>query len=398
MPGALTWLIESPAWFWLLPILALPVLIHLLRRSDPREITFAAVHWLQHRRQHRWKKLFVRDRLLLALRLLILLLLILLLAQPWLERDVRPSDTILLVDPGVTEEALAQFQAEHPQINQTFWLHHDPQPADTPRPEAGNLWQALSQLASAGEFRRAHILLQQGANPTGHSALQVSPHWQWHVVETESADLSRALPRISTLPRITLVGEGPRWLPPLIQQLAEGPLPGLALQQRSATDLLDPREIDWVIYDTPGALPERLVHFVRDGGLLISDARVTGETALNFNELDKHSGLEVAVIGRGSWLRYRGDWHSPAFFHNPELPQTLWRQWSTQDWRWLHESRSQWSLDRLPDISVSDPAATTRHAHSLRDVLLLALALLILLERSIGLSRPAAATGGANRE
>ncbi|WGL15226.1 BatA domain-containing protein [Microbulbifer bruguierae] len=388
-------LIESPVWLWLCASLAIPVVIHLLRRSNPREITFAAVHWLQQQRHRRWKKLFLRDTLLLLLRLLLLLLLILLLVQPFLLRDAQPSDQVLLVDPQVTPESLAKFLSQHPQIHKSFWLQATPTATASARPQATDLWQTLSQLAGVGEFRYAHILLHNAVNPDGYDTLRVSPHWQWHSVKTDAADTA------PTPPRIAQLGEGPTWLAPVIQQLAEGPLPGLALEQYPATALLDAQDIDWVIYDTPGALPEHLHQFVENGGLLITDRRVTGATALKFFEREADSELEASAIGRGSWLRYRGDWHREDFFQRAQLPPSLWRHWSTQDWLWLRDSRGRWSIDTaqgFPGVAVADSEVMQQFASPLRNALLLAFALLLMLERSVALSRSAAVSGGGERE
>lgn len=82
-----------------LAALLLPLLLHLARRSEPRETEFAALRWLrprpQPRRRHRLEEL-----LLLLVRLLLLALLALLLARPVLfgRPDLRPY---VALAPGV---------------------------------------------------------------------------------------------------------------------------------------------------------------------------------------------------------------------------------------------------------------------------------------------------------
>ncbi|WP_066959559.1 BatA domain-containing protein [Microbulbifer sp. Q7] len=407
MPWPPALLMESPAWLWLASALAIPLLVHLLRRSQPREITFAAVRWLQQKPARRWNKWILRDRWLLLLRLLLILLLALLLVQPLLLRKAPPSDNTLLVDPAVPPQALAQFLAQHPQLIDRFWLHPNPEPLhQAPSPSVA-LWPALSQLAHNPRFRHAHILLNQAENPDGHRALRVSPHWQWHAVETSGA---KADP---TLPKIVQLGAEPAWLAPAMGQLQEGPLPGLTLQQRPASALTALEDADWVIYAVPGALPEPLRVFVRDGGMLVTDARVTAEDTLGFSEVDggsdfiesgladsgySDSGLEAVAIGRGSWLRYRGDWQSESFFHNNALPQQLWAHWSAQDWPWLHRSRGHWTVTQPPGVPVEDAAVSREFSQPLHYPLLLAFALLLLLERAVALSRPTLLHKGGARD
>ena len=382
------WLMQSPTWLWLLAAIAIPVFIHLLRRSNPQEITFAAAHWLQHKRHRRWKKLFLRDRWLLLLRILLLTLLTLLLAQPLLQRESFASDKLALIDPAVSRETLEQLLAQHPQINETYWLEANPSPTDSPRPPAPDVWQTLSHLAFASEFRRAHILLQNSVNPAGHSTLRVSAEWQWHAADTDIRSATAPVPGIAVL------GDEPAWLQPVVQQLAETTLPQLKLQRLPATAAPDTDKLDWIIYDTAGPIPKQLSSFVQKGGLLISDSRVIPERATKFVDIGTQSELAAAAMGRGSWLRYGSDWHRETFFKRISLPQDLWQQWSAQDWKWQHQSRSHWSIAAPPGTAVKDSAVSTRRTSTLDDALLFAFALLLLCERSMTLSRRTSLQGG----
>lgn len=391
MPWSASWLMQSPAWLWLLCALAIPVLIHLVRRSNPQQITFAAVQWLQQKRQRQWNKLHLRDKLLLLLRLLLLGLLVLLLVRPLLVREALPSDTVVIVDPQVAPDTLENFLSEHPRIHSAFWLQAEPIPVSEPRPAPADLWQTLSKLAASGEFRRAHILLQSAQIPSGHNTLRISPHWQWHAAdggEKVAAEMA---------PRIALLGEGPRWLQPAVQQLAATAMPQLALQRLGQNAALDAGEIDWLFYDVPGTLPQPVHEFVRAGGLLITDAHVTpgmgGASVTSapgpgFAAVAGAVDLEAAAIGHGSWLRYRANWHSEDFFRKADLPRQLWRQWSAQDWLWLHRARSHWSVAAPPGVALADSEVSPHYQVPVKRPLLLAFALLLLLERATALARP----------
>ncbi|SEA19898.1 BatA domain-containing protein [Microbulbifer marinus] len=379
--------LQSPLWLWLLGALAIPLLIHLLRRSNPREITFAAAHWLQQKPQQNWKRLFLRDKLLLLLRVLLIALLALLLAQPLLPRGAQSGKSILLVDPRVGRTELrafldSKFPGDGAAFTDMLWLQARPLPIDEQRPPAPDLWHALSALADQAAFRRAHILLRSGKNPAGHGLLRFSPHWQWHALQ-QSGNSDDAI-----APRIALLGDGPAWLEPALRHLRNSTLPQLALQQAASADALSAETVDWLIYDSPGALPEILHGFIRDGGLLITDQRVQPSAELIFTELDTVQGepLEAAAIGRGSWLRYRRDWHSEQFFRRADLPQRLWRQWAAQDWALQSRSRASWSIDAPPGIAVPDTAVRPAARASFARPLLVALLLLLALERLLALS------------
>jgi hypothetical protein len=88
LPSALTALLA----------LAIPVLIHLSRRSEHKLVDFAAIRWLNAhlRPQRKW---LLQERLLLLVRLLLLIAMALLLAQPMLKSDAKAEHWIVVV-PG----------------------------------------------------------------------------------------------------------------------------------------------------------------------------------------------------------------------------------------------------------------------------------------------------------
>jgi hypothetical protein len=83
---------------------AIPVIIHIARRTENRSIDFAALRWLEARPNPR-RSLTVDERWLLALRLLLLTLLAVWLARPALlnASDRRP---VVAVAPGVNPATL----------------------------------------------------------------------------------------------------------------------------------------------------------------------------------------------------------------------------------------------------------------------------------------------------
>lgn len=82
-----------------LAALAIPLIIHVARRTESRTVAFAALAWLEERPKPR-RRLRLDELWLLAARLLLLTLLTLWLAQPvlWGVADTRP---VLAIAPGV---------------------------------------------------------------------------------------------------------------------------------------------------------------------------------------------------------------------------------------------------------------------------------------------------------
>lgn len=380
----LPWSWQSPQWLWLLLVLLIPLLIHLLQRSAPREITFAAVHWLQRRQPRSWKRLQLRDTWLLCLRLLLLALLVALLATPLLEQR-EEAGPLLLVDPAVTLSELGAFTESKGPFAQILWLQAQPTPvADSDR-RVHDSWHSLSTLAAEPRYRRAHILLDPDT-ATGYRALRYSPHWQWHTTASTGSD---SIEDHTPTPSIAIIGEAPAWLAPALQQLGESGTARLEPQLLSDPGLLDPQKFDWLLYNRPGLLPEAALSFVRAGGLLLSDSSVTNPETLNFVPLADDGGpsREAVALGRGSWLRYRGNWQDAAFFRRTRLPEQLWLQWSQQDWPLQAAQQPRWPAGKPRGLPVADSEVTPDSREPLRQPLLLALLLVLLAERALTLSR-----------
>lgn len=106
-----------PSALLTLAALLVPLLVHLVRQTDQKRISFAALRWLVARAQPRRRPRF-NEWLLLFLRLLLLALLALWLAQPVLRGrpDMRPW---LVVHPGIN---LARVPAPASPDEQRHWL------------------------------------------------------------------------------------------------------------------------------------------------------------------------------------------------------------------------------------------------------------------------------------
>lgn len=94
----------APLGLAALAALALPLLIHLIRRLELTTIDFAALRWISERVKPRRRLRFERPWLLL-LRLLLLALLAVLLARPVMTESAGPSRMRVAVAPGVGRTA-----------------------------------------------------------------------------------------------------------------------------------------------------------------------------------------------------------------------------------------------------------------------------------------------------
>ena len=97
--------------------LAIPVVIHIARRTESRTIDFAALRWLDPQPKPR-RSLTIDERLLLAARLLLLALIALWLTSPvlWNAADERP---VVAVAPGADAATVAAAKEEGDRV---VWL------------------------------------------------------------------------------------------------------------------------------------------------------------------------------------------------------------------------------------------------------------------------------------
>lgn len=101
----------APVALAALAALAIPLLIHLIRRSERQRTPFAALRWVADRTRPR-QRLHLHDPLLLMLRLLLLAVLALLLAQPvWREPGADDAKVVAVLPSVSAAEARAAVDA-----------------------------------------------------------------------------------------------------------------------------------------------------------------------------------------------------------------------------------------------------------------------------------------------
>ncbi|MFC4728031.1 BatA domain-containing protein [Coralloluteibacterium thermophilus] len=132
-----------PAALAALAALAVPLLIHLIRRADERVVDFAALRWLRVRRRPQRRVLF-EERALLVARLLLVALLALFLAAPALVQPPGGGAWVLVV-PGANPAA-ARGQAMDAEWR---WLAPGFPPLSEPQPAARQPVASLLREADA---------------------------------------------------------------------------------------------------------------------------------------------------------------------------------------------------------------------------------------------------------
>lgn len=173
----------APLGLAALAALALPILIHLVRRIELKTTEFAALRWISERAQPRRRIRFDRPWLLL-LRLLLLALLALLLARPVFDVPTQAQAPRVFVAPGV-DPAVARAAVD-PAAADADWRWLAPgfaRMAETPAPAAvplaSLLREADAELPAGATLRivvPSEVAGLDGERPHLEHALD------WHVV------------------------------------------------------------------------------------------------------------------------------------------------------------------------------------------------------------------------
>lgn len=260
-----------PAALAALGALLLPVLIHLARRSQMVPTPFAALRWLRQAARPQ-RRVRIEEWPLLLLRLLLLILLVLWLARPVLFGEQDAAGWTVAV-PGVDT---AQVRALAEGAEPPRWLAPGFPPLDSPAP--------------SGAVPVASLLRQLDAElPPGASLTVAVPEWLhgmdaqrpqlsrpvgWHVLPG-TMQASEAFVREPLVLHVRYDGDRAAALRYLRAAAASWNDPdvqaGDALQPASADAPLNPTatHLAWLV---GGPVPETVLDWTRDGGVLLLDA------------------------------------------------------------------------------------------------------------------------------
>lgn len=314
-----------PAGLAALLALAIPVVIHIARRTESRTVDFAALRWLDAAPKPR-RSLTIDERLLLAARLILLGLIGLWLAAPvlWKAADDRPVVAVL---PG-TDAATVSTAVERG--DRVVWLAPG-------FPEHG-------ALAPAAPEDPVSLIRQIDAELPPDTPVEL-------VVPATLQGIDAERPRLSRRVQWTVGAEGPaaRVAPPQPLALtvryapeAEGALryfraaatawTSADAQPAFATEPLDravPGNARHLVWLASGPVPAPVERWVRDGGVILTalEARipVEGETVPVWRG---SAGEPLAVagrLGRGRVIRLTRDLEPAALpqLVEPTFPDAL---------------------------------------------------------------------------
>jgi len=294
----------TPLGLLALLALAIPIIIHIARRTENRTIDFAALRWLDARpNPHR--SVTVDERWLLAVRLLLLMLLAVWLARPvlWNAEDNRP---VVAVMPGVDAASVALLTDD----------------------EARRVWlapgfPAIGAGATSAGSNVASLIRQLDAELSARTPLTIVVPSTLDGVDAERPRLARRVTwRVSTE---SGAAEAPARIQPLALSVRYAPetendvryfraaatawTPADAQPDFDATTTdrpikRGPRALVWL---APGAVPDRIVSWVRDGGTILTalDATipVEGEATPAWRDTTGAPLAVAGALGRGRVVR-----------------------------------------------------------------------------------------------
>lgn len=294
-----------------LAALALPLLIHLARRSEQRPTVFAALRWLRERPRPR-SRLRFDEWPLLALRLLLLAVLALWLAQP-VALGARSDTGWLAVMPGA-DPARAGAGLENAKLERR-WLAPGFPALDrpVPAPPAGptSLLRELDASLPPGVALTVAVPAQfDGADG---ARLRLSRPVRWRVVEGATPPAPAPAPAPSV---VALAPPAIRYAPERAQAAAYLRAAASAWDPRAApvdsaplAQPLDPkaRALIWL---APGPVPAAVREWVGQGGVVLLDAQALWPEARFdaplWRDAQGQARVNGARIGEGRALRLAG--------------------------------------------------------------------------------------------
>ncbi len=284
-----------PAALAALLTLAIPVVIHIARRTENRTVEFAALRWLDPRPKPR-RSLKIEERMLLAMRLLLLAALVLMLAQPVLW-GVTDDRRVVAVAPGTSARTLAAATTEDDRV---VWLAPGFPPVGGPEPGAApQLASLIRQLdAELAPATPVTILVPAVLEGVDAERPRLSRRVDWRVGPTAPlAPVQRSAP-----PSLSIRYDDDS--EPSARYFRAAATAWVPTDARPAFDAatvdktIDTRN-DALIWLAPGALPPAAVAWVRNGGTALvaleTRAPVEGETTVAWRD---PLGKPLAVSGR----------------------------------------------------------------------------------------------------
>jgi hypothetical protein len=381
----------APLGLAALVALALPLLIHLVRRIELRTTEFAALRWISERIRPRRRLRFERPWLLL-LRLLLLALIALLLARPIINEPSIAKPAWVVVAPGseltAARAAVSIGDADWHWLAPGFPAIESPAPS-TPVPVASLLREIDADLPA--DAKLAVVVPDELAGLDGERPI-LSRAIEWHVVPGHMPADAATRPRDATELAV-------RYAPSAEPTLKYLRAAAAALDSRGTTRFtLDAqpqdvalagaaRELIWL-----GAeLPPAIENWIEAGGTALVDNQPRASGVPIWRDTDGDVLARVQPLGHGRLVTLA------AAFSPQTMPALLDADFPQHLFDLLQGERAAPSRAPASAMRPERTAATSTSpamrpsAKSLDPWLALMIALLILIERVVA-TRPRAST------
>jgi hypothetical protein len=296
--------LAAPLGLVALAALALPVIIHLIRRAEEREMQFAALRWLSERSgpATRWR---LHEPLLLALRMLLLATIALLMALPFWRSRAEPGVPWVAVAPGL--DAMSARGAVDAPAAEWHWLASgfprvEERVLEPAVPLASLVRQLDADLASATALT---VVIPREIGGLDGERLRLGRAVDWRVVDGSSprnAHAAAAAPiRIAVRESAGADAEADERI--VVDALAA------AWRTAGLTTVIDavpadapiPADVDW-LFSLGGAPTAPVERWVEDGGVaLVSQIPATDGVVLMTDD-NGAALLRERPLGRGRML------------------------------------------------------------------------------------------------
>jgi hypothetical protein len=288
----------APLGLFALAALALPILIHLVRRIELHATEFAALRWVSARVPPRRRIRFERPWLLL-IRLALVTLLALLLARPAVEGAASAEQPRVFVVPGVERgAALAAIDSDVPQAR---WLAPGFPPLDQavatgPVPLASLLREADASLPAGV---RLHVVVPRELGGLDGERVRLVHAVDWQVVDgraSEAAAPESAPIRFAVRHR---AGDEAalRWLRAAVQAWNQSE-PGRYVLDEATLDAPLAPDTQWLAWLAP-QVPDAVSDWIEAGGTALLSQQADPGGDVLWRDAEARVLARVAGVGEG---------------------------------------------------------------------------------------------------
>jgi len=325
----------APAGLAAAAALVVPLLIHWVRRSDRRIISFAAMRYLSEH-SHPRERLRLHEPCLLLLRLLMIAVLAVLMALPIVRGKGEAQSPWILLAPDV-DVAAARAAVSAP-LAEWRWLAPGFPPLDGPAPVAAAPLASLVRQADADLSPGTALTLIVPEELKGLDAerLRLGRAVTWRVVagtgavaSTPASPSPSPSPWVSSPSAVTLsvrFDAGGAAELPLVRALAAAwQVDGTAIQwDIAAPDAPLPTTPGWLIW-LAGPLPPGIDEWVRRGGSVLASRQAAGGGTVVLRDATGTAVLRATELGKGRLLTLEGPLRASesAALTAPDFPQAL---------------------------------------------------------------------------